>query len=457
MTAEEYISRIPLWTREKNSLADIRRFLDFLGNPDRKIPVIHVAGTNGKGSVCAYLSSALKEAGYRVGTFISPHLSEVRERFLLQGLPADKPLFEEVFFQVKEAAEHLTREGLCHPTFFEFLFYMAALLFARQNVDFWVMETGLGGRLDTTNVVEHPRICVITSISLEHTRYLGDSLEKIAEEKAGIIKKKVPVVYDGNSVAAARVIQEKAVQMEAPVYGITREDFFICPRTSGKKGLILREKKKQEQKNLKPKEQESGKTELTEPGFGGWELEISSPAPYQADNGALALKALCVLMEQGDIDPRRKKLLCRGMKKMNWPGRMEEIRPGVYLDGAHNPGGIQAFAEAAKAIPAARRLILFGAVSDKAYEEMIACLCRCLKPDLVVTTHLKSSRDVKDEALQECFRAFGCPVKGFWQADKALAYLLSQKKEEDVVFCLGSLYLIGELRDELQKNLRSEG
>ena len=95
MTAEEYISRIPLWTREKNSLADIRRFLDFLGNPDRKIPVIHVAGTNGKGSVCAYLSSALKEAGYRVGTFISPHLSEVRERFLLQGLPADKPLFEE--------------------------------------------------------------------------------------------------------------------------------------------------------------------------------------------------------------------------------------------------------------------------------------------------------------------------------------------------------------------------
>ncbi len=402
MTAEEYISRIPLWTREKNSLADIRRFLDFLGNPDRKIPVIHVAGTNGKGSVCAYLSSALKEAGYRVGTFISPHLSEVRERFLLQGLPADKPLFEEVFFQVKEAAEHLTREGLCHPTFFEFLFYMAALLFARQNVDFWVMETGLGGRLDTTNVVEHPRICVITSISLEHTRYLGDSLEKIAEEKAGIIKKKVPVVYDGNSVAAARVIQEKAVQMEAPVYGITREDFFICPRTSGKKGL-------------------------------------------------------CVLMEQGDIDPRRKKLLCRGMKKMNWPGRMEEIRPGVYLDGAHNPGGIQAFAEAAKAIPAARRLILFGAVSDKAYEEMIACLCRCLKPDLVVTTHLKSSRDVKDEALQECFRAFGCPVKGFWQADKALSYLLSQKKEEDVVFCLGSLYLIGELRDELQKNLRSEG
>lgn len=282
-------------------------------------------------------------------------------------------------------------------------------------------------------------------------------MEKIAEEKAGIIKKKVPVVYDGNSVAAARVIQEKAVQMEAPVYGITREDFFICPRTSGKKGLVLREKKKQEQKNLKPKEQESGKTELTEPGFGGWELEISSPAPYQADNGALALKALCVLMEQGDIDPRRKKLLCRGMKKMNWPGRMEEIRPGVYLDGAHNPGGIQAFAEAAKAIPAARRLILFGAVSDKAYEEMIACLCRCLKPDLVVTTHLKSSRDVKDEALQECFRAFGCPVKGFWQADKALSYLLSQKKEEDVVFCLGSLYLIGELRDELQKNLRSEG
>ena len=224
MKAEEYLNQIPMWTREKNSQKDIRRILGYLGNPDRKIPVIHVAGTNGKGSVCAYLTSALKEAGYRVGTFVSPHLVEIRERFLLNGKMVGTESFQKAFEKVKEAADQVMEDGLRHPTSFEFLFYMAACLFAEEKVDFWVMETGLGGRLDTTNVVERPLLTVITSISLDHTRYLGETVEAIAGEKAGIIKEGIPVIFsDGNS-AASGVILKTASQRHAPGYPVNSGD-----------------------------------------------------------------------------------------------------------------------------------------------------------------------------------------------------------------------------------------
>ena len=186
--AEEYLNQIPMWTRKKNSLEDVRDVLDVMGAPDRDIPAIHVAGTNGKGSVCALLTSILKEAGYKTGTFISPHLIEVRERFLINGAMVDEAVFEDGFGIVLEASRKMMEKGYCHPTFFEFLFLMAMVIFKKQDVDVMVLETGMGGRLDTTNVLEHPCACVITSISLDHTKYLGDTLEEIAGEKAGIIK-----------------------------------------------------------------------------------------------------------------------------------------------------------------------------------------------------------------------------------------------------------------------------
>ena len=176
MEAEAYLNRLPMWANKKNSLKDIRIFLDQMGGPDRKIPAIHVAGTNGKGSVCAFMTSVLKKAGLRTGTFISPHLVEIRERFLINGEPAEKNAFEEAFETVKKQAEHMVEEGFCHPTFFEFLFYMAMVLFAREKVDVMVIETGLGGRLDATNVLESPKVCVITSISRDHMQYLGNPL-----------------------------------------------------------------------------------------------------------------------------------------------------------------------------------------------------------------------------------------------------------------------------------------
>ena len=196
MNAEEYLSGIPMWTRKKNTLEDVRAYLEAMGNPDRALKAIHVAGTNGKGSVCAFLTSVLAEAGLHTGTFISPHLTEVRERFLIDGRMVDRESFEKSFQAVYFVTQDMVGRGYCHPTFFEFCFYMAMVLFRDKQVDISVLETGMGGRLDTTNVIERPLACVITSISLDHTQYLGDTIPAIAGEKAGIIKRRVPVVFD---------------------------------------------------------------------------------------------------------------------------------------------------------------------------------------------------------------------------------------------------------------------
>ena len=182
--AREYLLGIPMWTKKKNTLSQVREFLTELGNPDSRLKIIHVAGTNGKGSVCADLTAILVRAGFRVGTFISPHLEDIRERFLLDGEMVSEEEFQGIFDQVLPVVRQKAKEGCCHPAFFEFLFLMAMVLFVKEQVDYVVLETGLGGRLDATNSAEHPCLTVITSISLDHTEILGDTIRQIAAEKA---------------------------------------------------------------------------------------------------------------------------------------------------------------------------------------------------------------------------------------------------------------------------------
>ncbi len=429
MKAEEYLNQVPMWAKEKNSLEDIRRFLEYLGNPDRKIPVIHVAGTNGKGSVCACLTYALGRAGYRVGTFVSPHLVELRERFLLDGKMAEEGLFEECFCQVKEAADVLADRGLRHPTFFEFLFYMAAVLFAKAEVDFWIMETGLGGRLDATNAVEHPLISVITSISLDHTQYLGSTIREIAGEKAGIIKEGVTVIYDANNREAAQVISAQAKRLKAKAVPLCRQDFQ--ERHYGKGRIAL------EFKGGTPK------------------VFLPFKASYQADNGALAWRTLQVLMEEGRIEGEREGCLLEGMAETCWPGRMEEVLPRVFVDGAHNPGGMEAFVRAAKEEIKGKEgkiFVLFAAAADKDYRNMVQYLWRGLKPDLAVAVQLQSERGLKIPELKKLLRqemGLGCSAECFEKTGPALEYLLRKQGSGDYIFCAGSLYLIGEIKQEL--------
>lgn len=402
--AKEYLLKIPFWTKKKNSLEQVRDFLVELGDPEKGFSIIHVAGTNGKGSVCADLTAILKEAGYKVGTFISPHLSDIRERFLINGELADRMLFEDCFRQVLAAAERMKERGYFHPTFFEFVFLIAMVMFAREKVDYVILETGLGGRLDTTNVIRRPKACVITSISLDHTQYLGETIPEIAAEKAGIIKPGVPVIYDDGDPAASKVICRQARIAGAPAWPVGQED-----------------EAEEDQKLF--------------------------AAPYQARNAALARKVFKVLEIPG-IDEN----VCRaGIRKVSWPGRMEKAAPDVWLDGAHNPGGIRAFIQAVKeqTKKESRQIhLLFAAVEDKDYREMIQMLCNQLPITRVTVVHLKDERGAAQELLADQFRQAGCmQVKAYKTAAKALEAALSHRKEGDRLYVVGSLYLIGEIRE----------
>lgn len=405
--AREYLLDIPFWTKKKNTLEQVRAFLEELGNPDEELQIIHVAGTNGKGSVCADLTSVLREAGYHVGTFVSPHLVDIRERFLLDGIPVSEEIFERSFQKVLSVVQMMTSRGYCHPTFFEFVFLMAMVIFQEQKPDYVILETGLGGRLDTTNVIRRPLGCVITSISLEHTQYLGDSIEKIASEKAGIIKKGIPVVYDANQPEASAVICKRAEEMASKAYGLDREDSYG---------------------------------------------QVDFAAPYQAMNAALAVKLLQVLEIPGVDD----QVIQRGLSSVCWKGRMQKIGPGIWLDGAHNPGGIQAFIEAVRKISGTDTTgqgglqLLFAAVSDKDYGQMIEMLCRGLPIDRVTVVHLNSDRGLEPAILKELFYKNGCgQVETYENVREALDAALRHKGEQDRLFAVGSLYLIGEIEAAL--------
>lgn len=405
--AREYLLDIPFWTKKKNTLEQVRAFLEELGNPDEELQIIHVAGTNGKGSVCADLTSVLREAGYHVGTFVSPHLVDIRERFLLDGTPVAEEVFERSFQKVLSAVQIMTSRGYCHPTFFEFVFLMAMVIFQEQKPDYVILETGLGGRLDTTNVIRRPLGCVITSISLEHTQYLGDSIEKIASEKTGIIKKGIPVVYDANQPEASAVICRRAEEMGSAAYGVGRENAYG---------------------------------------------QVDFAAPYQAMNAALAVKLLQVLEIPGVDD----QVIQRGLSSVCWKGRMQKIGPGIWLDGAHNPGGIQAFIEAVRKISGTDTTgqcglqLLFAAVSDKDYGQMIEMLCRGLPIDRVTVVHLNSDRGLEPAILKELFHKNGCSqVETYENVREALDAALRHKGEQDRLFAVGSLYLIGEIEAAL--------
>ena len=405
--ARDYLLGIPLWTKKKNTLDEVRNFLEALGNPDEQLKIIHVAGTNGKGSVCADLTAMLMEAGYHVGTFVSPHLTDVTERFLVDGCPVEEAGFSESFTRVKAVTDKLTVEGYAHPTFFEFVFLMAMDLYGRMKPDFVVLETGLGGRLDTTNVIRHPLACVITSISLDHTQYLGDTVELIAAEKAGIIKQGVPVVYDNNDQAAGAVIAAAAKRLGSAAYGLTAADSY---------------------------------------------REVSFAAPYQAMKAALAVKVLNVL----DVAGVTAQVCKKALASVHWTGRMQQVAPNVWVDGAHNPGGIRAFIQAVKAQNSGNIRLLFAAVSDKDYHEMIRLLCTELAPESVTVVQLKSERGLQVDALAKQFEEAGCSqVTAFDSTKDALEHVLSEKKEEDRLYMVGSLYLIGEILEDLK--LRKRG
>jgi dihydrofolate synthase / folylpolyglutamate synthase len=419
MTYEEavsYLYETPKFTK-KNSLEHTRRLLGWLGHPEESFPIIHVAGSNGKGSVCSYIDSILKEAGMHRALFISPHLETIRERFRVDGEMISEEDFLEIFLEIKKLLdEHPETE---HPTFFEYLFLMAMLYFRKEKVEVAVLETGLGGRLDATNAPLHPKATVITSISLEHTEYLGNTIEEITGEKAGIIKEGVPIIYDASLPEAASVIGSIAKSKEAPAFPVTEQAI----------------------KNVRL--QAEGIDFSYASKYDELDISIQNKADYQLMNASLATETAMHLLERDD----KKDLIESGIRKAFWPGRMEEKEKDIYLDGAHNPDGVKKFLQSAKKIAGDRKaVLLFSALEDKHPDKIIAIFAESDLWKKIIVTKIDSARAADPKMLTEEFikRVGTDRVSCIPELEKALSKAI-EEKGDDLLFCSGSLYLIGEL------------
>lgn len=386
--AVEYLLHIPRFTT-KNSMEDTKAFLRRLGNPDKSFRIIHVAGTNGKGSVCAYMRMMLEEAGLSTCVFTSPHLVDVRERFLIKGKMVEKEAFLKSFLHVydeipwemipQEDAFNETGglpEGFYHPTFFEYLFFMAMLLFKEAKPDFCILETGLGGRLDATNSVTHKELAVITRISLDHVEYLGDTPEKIAAEKAGIIAQGSPVVYLGTTNSVNAVFDETARKIGASECIMSKTDNAFT---------------KMHDKNID--------FSLHTRYYNDIEIHIPTLALYQVENASLAVRAIETLDRGERITAKQ---IQAALAKCFWPGRMEEIEKDVFVDGAHNADGVRAFLESVKADQwEGERVLLFSAVKDKAFEKMLGEIVDSGLFAEIDLVPLQSSRATSVQVLSE--------------------------------------------------------
>ena len=427
MTYQEavaYIDETPKFTK-KNTLDHTRAFLKRLGDPQEKMKILHVAGTNGKGSVCSFLASMLKAGGKRTGLFTSPHLVKINERFVVDEQDVSDEEFLEAFHTVMDCVEEMKEEGYPHPTYFELLFLIGMKLFERAGVEYLVLETGLGGRLDATNSVAHPLVSVITSISLDHTEYLGDTVAAIAGEKAGIIKEGVPVVYDASCPESAEVIRRRAEELHAPAYPITPKMYKISKTTKKHIDFSI----------------DSGY-------YDDIRLSISSVAEYQVKNAAEAVTAIRVIDREGAFTDE---VIRKGVEEMRWQGRMETVLPGVIIDGAHNEAGVEEFVKTARRLEADYPVtLLFAAVGDKDYRHMIETICRKLRLERVIVTEVGGYRSVDVKVPEELFRQFGAKkVTAIPDVEEAFDEAL-REQGDGILFCVGSLYLVGNIKSILE-------
>ena len=418
--AVNYIAEVPKFTT-KNKAENTVELLRRLGHPEENYKVIHVAGTNGKGSVCAFLASILQHGGKRTGLFISPHLVKINERFQVDQVPVSDEIFLAAFCRVKTVIDEMMKDGFYHPTYFEILFAVGMVIFAEEKVEYLVMETGLGGRLDATNTVAHPIATVLTSISLDHTEYLGDTVEQIAWEKAGIIKEGIPVIYDGRNRSAEKVILEKAEEMHAPAYPFYEQMCEIQERTDKSIDFVLNNR------------------------YYDYKLvRVPYLADYQIVNSSLAMMTIRILDEQKEFSDDT---ILQGIADARWGGRMETVLPGVVLDGAHNAAGIYEFLKTVRRVQEHRPVsLLFSAVVEKDYDEMIREICQQARFSSIVVTEIEGSRKVDASALAEVFRKYtDAPVQAVEDVEEAFHTAL-ECRGDGMLFCAGSLYLVGDIK-----------
>src|SRR5580704_5029670 len=413
----------------KFDLHNIRAMCERMGHPERRFASVHIAGTNGKGSTAAMLASIIQAAGLRSGLYTSPHLLRINERIRLDGEEISDEQFAESFTRVLAVIEELLAAGTlsAHPTYFECVTAMAFDFFARARAEIAVIEVGMGGRLDSTNVIV-PEIAVITQIDFDHENFLGHSIGEIAAEKAGIIKSGAWVVSAAENPIAKQVIRQRAVEQHARLLEI--EDACPMSNLSARDGFYR-----------------FGLASLDQLAGSKPELQIAMPLAgrFQVRNAVTSIAAARLLAQRGFAITQE--AIVRGVESVRWPGRLERLqaRPDIYLDGTHNPAGARELLAFWHEHLAGRRIhLIYGAMRDKAIDEVAGLLFP--RATTVIFTQSPQPRSLSAEALFQMTSHLADSVELVREPGAALERAVEIALPEDVVFATGSLYLVGDLR-----------
>lgn len=414
----------------KLGLESIRRLARALDDPQLEFPAVHIAGTNGKGSTAAIVAAIAESAGLRAGLYTSPHLVDITERIRIGSQQISRDDFARLATRVRSAGEELVARGdlIAPPTFFEQVTAIGYLYFAEQRVDLAVLEVGLGGRLDATNICA-PVVTAITPVGSDHEQYLGETIAEIAGEKAGIIKNGVPVISAPQLAEAARVIRERAAQVEAPL--VTFNEIASLVVEPGDADGLFR---------LRCRTREAG-----------YEAQTGLRGRHQAINAVLAILISERLMKEGVAIDRRS--VVDGLGRVRWPGRLEMIGieggRELLVDGAHNPDGarkLRGFLDEHYAhVPLA---MIFGAMSDKALDEM----ARILFPaaEVIVAAPISNPRAIAPERIAQLAERFGRRAVIAASVREAIEIAARETDRRGMICACGSLYLVGEIKRECQ-------
>ena len=423
---DNFINNIPKFKKKPDTLK-AKELLKRIGFDESRHKIIHVAGTNGKGSVCAYFNSILLAHGYTVGLFTSPHLVKINERIRINGADISDELLSEAFLKIKNINEAMISDGFDGINYFDFFFGIAMYCFKKTGVEYVILETGIGGIYDSTNSIEHPIISVITSISFDHTEVLGNTIAEIASAKAGIIKDNVPVAFSGLNPDASEVFKKTAAAHNSSVRFTLADTIHDVCVTDNELNYYI-----------------------DDFGFENTKVTLSTSAIYQADNSALVLCALSLLHDTCGF-LYDKKLVLKALKDTLWQGRMEYVEKNIYVDGAHNEDGIRRFIESMRELKKHRRIhLLFTAVKEKNTSEMINEICTSGLFDSYVITTLNSYRAIPVNELSAEFLKYSPNVISETDITQAYLKLKSLMHGDDIAVCAGSLYLVGDIKAIIQ-------
>lgn len=410
-------------------LERIKIMLEKLGNPQDHLKCIHVAGTNGKGSACTMLHSILCSAGYQTGLYTSPHLETYNERYIINGEMISDEAFADEVALMKKISDEMVAEGNGRPTVFEMLTAIAFHYFFLKKVDYLILEVGLGGRFDATNVIQKPLLSVIMSIGMDHMDFLGNSLDDIVIEKGGIVKENCPVVLYSQGSLVYNKIKSICKEKNADFYYVKNHHINI------------------QVQNLK-----ETVFSIDNPYFSYPHVTLRMLGDYQIQNCATVLLACSVLQKQGVF--LTDNVICQGLKHAFWNGRMEicHENPLVILDGAHNVDGITMLASSVKHYFSDKKItLLLGVLGDKEYEKMVEEIVPLV--DCIVLTEPLNDRKLTIDKLENAITHFHKPIYKNAKIEEAYQIAYHNTSLQDVILCCGSLYMIGEIRTYIRTTM----